>query len=65
MSDSELLNVLDSLDLPEPCYVSEETKEALLAALSNSKSCSNNFAPNDVQCKYIYKLYYLSINTYC
>ena len=35
VSDSELLNVPDSLDLAEPCYVSEETKEALLAAINN------------------------------
>ena len=51
VSDSKLLNVLDSLDLAEPCYVSEETKEALLAAISNLQSCSNNFAENVVQCK--------------
>ena len=51
VSDRELLNVLDSLDLAEPCYVSEETKEALLAAISNSQSCSNNFAENAVECK--------------
>ena len=44
VSDSKLLNVLDSVDLAEPCYVSEETKEALLAAISNLQSCRNNFA---------------------
>ena len=48
VSDSELLNVLGSLDLAEPCYVSEETKEALLTAISNSQSCNNNFAENVV-----------------
>ena len=51
VSDSKLLNVLDSLDLAELCYVSDETKEALLAAISNSQSCSNNFAENVVECK--------------
>ena len=51
VSDRELLNVLDSLDLGEPCYFSEETKGALLASISNSQSCSNNFAENAVECK--------------
>ena len=51
VSDRELLNVLDSLDLAEPCYVSEETKEALLAVINNLQSCSNNFAENVVKCK--------------
>ena len=58
VSDSEYLNVLDSLDLAEPCYVSEETKEALLAAISNSQSCRNIFAENVVKCKQLYYFYY-------
>ena len=51
VSDSIILNVLDCLDLAELCYVSGETKEASLAAISNSQSCSNNFAENVVKCK--------------
>ena len=37
VSDRDLLNLLDSLDLTELCYVSEETKKALLAAMSFTK----------------------------
>ena len=28
VTDTDLLNVLDGLDLAEPCYVSEDTKSA-------------------------------------
>ena len=35
-TDTDLLNVLDGLDLAEPCYVSEDTKSALLSAVSNT-----------------------------
>ena len=34
--DTDLLNVLDGLDLAEPCYVSGDTKSALLSAMSNT-----------------------------
>ena len=34
ITDTDLLNVLDGLDLAEPCYVSEDTKSALLPAMS-------------------------------
>ena len=36
VTDTDLLNVLDGLDLAEPCYVSEDTKSALLSAVSNT-----------------------------
>ena len=36
VTDTDLLNVLDGLDLAEPCYVSEDTKFALLSAVSNT-----------------------------
>ena len=35
VTDTDLLNVLDGLDLAEPCYVSKDTKSALLSAVSN------------------------------
>ena len=46
VTDTDLLNVLDGLDLAEPCYLSEDTKSALLSAdnilttnLSNMETC--------------------------
>ena len=36
VSDTDLLNVLERLDLTEPCYVSENIKSALLSAVSNT-----------------------------
>ena len=36
VTDTDLLNVLDGLDLAEPCYVSEDTKSALLSVVSNT-----------------------------
>ena len=38
VTDTDLLNVLYGLDLAEPCYVSEDTKSALLSAVSNMVS---------------------------
>ena len=36
VTDTDMLNVLDGLDLAEPCYVSEDTKSALLSAVSKT-----------------------------
>ena len=36
VTDTDLSNVLDGLDLAEPCYVSEDTKSALFSAVSNT-----------------------------
>ena len=36
ITDIDLLNILDGLDLAEPCYASEDTKSALLSAMSNT-----------------------------
>ena len=36
VTDTDMLNVLDGLDLAEPCYVSEDTKSALLSAMSKT-----------------------------
>ena len=48
VTDADLLNVLDGLDLAEPCYVSEDTKSALLSAMSNTDNLlSTNF--NNIQ----------------
>ena len=45
VTDTDLLNVLDGLDLAEPCYVSEDTKSALLSAVSNTHNLpATNFS---------------------
>ena len=45
VTDTDLLNVLDGLDLAEPCYVSEDTKSALLSAVSNTDNLlTTNFS---------------------
>ena len=36
VTDTDMLNVLDGLDLAEPCYVSEDTKSALLSVVSKT-----------------------------
>ena len=36
VTDTDMLNVLGGLDLAEPCYVSEDTKSALLSAMSKT-----------------------------
>ena len=43
VTDTDMLNVLDGLDLAEPCYVSEDTRSALLSAMSKT---DNLFATN-------------------
>ena len=35
VTDTDMLNVLDGLDLAELCYVSEDTKSALLSGVQN------------------------------
>ena len=45
VSDTDLLNTLDGLDLAEPCYVSEDTKSALSFAVSNTHNLlATNFS---------------------
>ena len=45
VTDTDLLNVLDGLDLAEPCYVSEDTTSALLSAMSNTDNLlATNFS---------------------
>ena len=38
VTDTDILNALDGLDLAEPCYVSEDTKSALLSVVSKTLS---------------------------
>ena len=53
VTDRDLLNVLDGLDLAEPCYVSEDTKTALLSAMCNTDNLlATNFS-NMATCKCI------------
>ena len=53
VTDTDLLNVLDGLDLAAPCYVSEDTKFALLSAMSNTDNLlASNFS-NMATCKCI------------
>ena len=57
VTDTDLLNVLDGLDLAEPFYVSEDTKSALLTAISKT---DNILAPNfsdAADCKYCHVCY--------
>ena len=52
VTDTALLNVLDGLDLAEPCYLSEDTKTALLSVMSNTDNLlTTNF--NKPTCKCI------------
>ena len=45
VTDTDLLNVLDELDLAEPCYVSEDTKSTLLSAVSKTDNLlATNFS---------------------
>ena len=53
VTDTDLLNVLDGLNLAEPCYVSEDTKSTLLSAVSNTDNIlATNFS-NMETCKCI------------
>ena len=48
VTDTDMLNALDGLDLAEPCYVSEDTKSALLSAVSKTDSLlATNFSHTD------------------
>ena len=51
VTDTDLLNVLDGLDLAEPCYVSEDTKSALLSAMSNTDNLLATNVNNMPTCK--------------
>ena len=51
--DTDRLNVLDGLDLAEPCYVSEDTKTALLSAMSNTDNLLTTNFNNKPICKCI------------
>ena len=53
VTDTDMLNVLDGLDLAEPCYVSEDTKSALLPVVSKTDSLlATNFSHTET-CKCI------------
>ena len=53
VSDTDMLNALDGLDLAEPCYVSEHTKSALLSAVSKTDTLlATNFSHTET-CKCI------------
>ena len=53
VTDTDLLNVLDGLNLAEPCYMSEDTKSTLLSAVSNTDNIlATNFS-NMETCKCI------------
>ena len=53
VTDTDMLNALDGLDLAEPCYVSEDTKSALLSAVSKTDSLlATNFSHTET-CKCI------------
>ena len=54
VTDTDLLNVLDGLDLTEPCYVSEDTKTALLSAMSNTDNLLTTNFNNKPTCKCIH-----------
>ena len=53
VTDTDLLNVLDGLDLAEPCYVSEDTKTALLSAMCNTDNLLATNFNNKPTCKCI------------
>ena len=53
VTDIDLLNVLDGPDLAEPCYVSEDTKSALLSAMSNTDNLLATNFNNMPTCKCI------------
>ena len=53
VTDTDMLNVLDGLNLAEPCYVSEDTKSALLSAVSKTDNLlATNFSHTET-CKCI------------
>ena len=43
VTDTDMLSALDGLDLAEPCYVSEDTKSALLSVVSKTDSSCKKF----------------------
>ena len=51
VTDTDLLTVLDGLNLAEPCYVSEDTKSALLSAMSNTDNLLTANFNNMPTCK--------------
>ena len=53
VTDTDILNVLDGLDLAEPCYTSEDTKSALLSAVSNTDNLLATNFHNMPTCKCI------------
>ena len=53
VTDTDLLNVLDGLDLAEPCHVTEDTKSALLSAMSNTDNLLTTNFSNMATCKCI------------
>ena len=53
VTGTDLLNVLDGLDLAELCYVSEDTKPALLSAVSNTDNLLATNFNNMPTCKCI------------
>ena len=53
VTDTDLLNVLDGLDLAEPCYVSEDAKSTLLSAVSNTDNLLTTNFSNMATCKCI------------
>ena len=53
VTDTDMLNVLDGLDLAEPCYVSEDTKSALLSVVSKTDSLLATNSSHTETCKCI------------
>ena len=53
VTDTDLLNVLDGLDMAEPCYVSEDTKSALLSAMLKTDNLLSTNFNNMPTCKCI------------
>ena len=53
VTDTDLLNVLDGLNLTEPCYASEDTKSALLSTMSSTDNLLATNFNNMPTCKCI------------
>ena len=56
ITDTDLLNVLDRLDLAEPCYLLQDTKPALLSAMSNTDNLLATNFNSLPTCKCIHSL---------
>ena len=53
VTDTDHLNILHGLDLAEPCYAPEDTKSALLSAVSNTDNLLTTNFNNMATCKCI------------